>query len=76
MPMELLNENCLFQKSSLFLTGYCYYPRKFEEIKKVWEFRVSRASYFEDKVCTVDMVNDESARIVLVSESLLKPTLC
>lgn len=68
----LLPENCLFQKSSLLLTGYCYHPRKFEEIKKVWEFRLNRASYFEDKIDTVDMVYDESARMVLVSQSLLQ----
>ncbi|WP_037321795.1 hypothetical protein [Salegentibacter sp. Hel_I_6] len=68
----LLPENCLFQESPLFLTGYCYHPRKFEEIKKVWEFRLNRASYFEDKTDTVDMVNDESARMVLVSQTLLQ----
>lgn len=68
----LLPENCLFQESPLSLTGYCYHPRKFEEIKKVWEFRLNRASYFEDKIDTVDMVYDESGRMVLVSESLLQ----
>lgn len=68
----LLPENCLFQESPLSLTGYCYHPRKFEEIKKVWEFRINRASYFEDKTDTVDMVNDESARMVLVSQSLMQ----
>ncbi len=68
----LLPENCLFQESPLFLTGYCYHPRKFEEIKKVWEFRLNRASYFEDKTDSVDMVNDESARMVLVSQTILQ----
>ncbi len=68
----LLPENCLFQESPLFLTGYCYHPSKFKEIKKVWEFRMNRASYFEDKTDTVDMVNDESARMVLVSQSVMQ----
>jgi hypothetical protein len=68
----LLPKNCLFQESPLFLTAYCYHPRKFEEIKKAWEFRLNRASYFEDKTDTVDMVKDESARMVLVSQTILQ----
>ena len=68
----LLPGNCLFQESPLSLTGYCYHPRKFKEIKKIWEFRLNRASYFEDKTDTVDMVNDESARMVLVSQTILQ----
>ena len=68
----LLPGNCLFQESPLSLTGYCYHPRKFEEIKKVWEFRLNRAAYFEDKTDTIDMVNDESARMVLVSQNILQ----
>ncbi|MDT0677313.1 hypothetical protein [Autumnicola musiva] len=64
--------NCLFQESPLSLTSYCYHPRKFEEIRKVWEFRLNRASYFEDKTNTLDMVDDESARMVLVSQIILQ----
>ena len=60
------------EESPLSLTSYCCHPRKFEEIKKVWEFRINRASYFEDKTDTVDMVKDESARIVLVSQTILQ----
>ncbi len=68
----IMPENCLFQEIPLSLTGYCYHPRKFEEIKKVWEFRLKRASYFEDKTDTVDMVYDESARMVLVRQSVMQ----
>ncbi|PKD17146.1 hypothetical protein APR41_06850 [Salegentibacter salinarum] len=68
----LLPENCLFEESPLSLTGYCYHPKKFEEIKKAWEFRLNRGSYFEDKTDTVDMVNDESARMVLVGQTILQ----
>ncbi len=68
----LLPENCLIQESSLFLTGYCYHPGKFEEIKKVWELRISRAFYFEDKADVVDMMYNENARMVLVSQTLLQ----
>ncbi|WP_037321271.1 hypothetical protein [Salegentibacter sp. Hel_I_6] len=68
----LLPENCIFQERALFLTGYCSHPREFQEIKKVWEFRINRAFYFMDKINIGDTVYDESARMVLVSQTIMQ----
>ena len=66
----LYSENEIFAKESIRTFGYCYHPKMFARIKKEWEFRMNRAYYFKDKVDVCDDIYDESARMLLISQSL------
>jgi len=66
----LTSEKAIYTSESLLSCGYCYHPKMYAIIKKEWEFRLNRAYYFKDKVDLCDSVYDESARMLLISQSL------
>lgn len=68
----LLPENCLYQESSLFMPCYRNHLCKFKEIKQIWELRINAASYFKNKADVVDIEYNETARMVLLSQSLMQ----
>jgi len=68
----LTPEKAIYASESLFLLscGYFYHPKMYAAIRKEWEFRMNRACYFKDKVDVCDDIYDESARMLLISQSL------
>ncbi|WP_186435004.1 hypothetical protein [Gillisia sp. Hel_I_86] len=66
----LTPEKAIYATECLFSSGYCYHPKMYATIKKEWEFRMNRAYYFKDKVDVCDDIYDESARVLLISQSL------
>jgi len=63
-------ENEIYTAESLLSCRYFYHPKMYAMIKKEWEFRMNRAYYFKDKVDVCDDIYDESAKMLLISQSL------
>lgn len=66
----LIPDNEIYTTTPLLVTGYCTHPKVYMTIEKEWRFRLNRAFYFEDKVDTCDSVYDETARMLLISQTL------
>lgn len=66
----LLPENELYCSQRLLSFGYCYHPKVYDMIKKDWKLRINRANYFENSANILDSVNDENARMFLLSNAL------
>lgn len=66
----LTPKKAIYASESLLTCGYCYHPKMYAAIRKEWEFRMNRAYYFKDKVDVCDDIYDESARMLLISQSL------
>lgn len=67
----VLNENNrIFQKYALFLTGYNSHPVMYQRIQERWKSRISKAEYFNSKLDVSDDTYSEPAKLLLANQAI------
>lgn len=68
-------QNEIYCSQRLLPFGYCFHPKMYTIIKKEWGLHLNRAYYFEDKADILDTINDENARMFLLSQALQQASI-